>query len=361
MVEAASDPFPPPSVLLGGGGGEIADIAKDKMCPSTNPLVPPLTVLPPNPSFPPSGSFTTTATISVPQYWSNARQQCVTGFTNTTIPSGPNSGPLKVTTTGNGANLAFTIAGSGFGNLPGPQTAPTSSSLPYIAIQDNTQRWQAGNSLNSDFLTLNVASWTDTTVSVNGLNLISGNLVMQPNDDLSVWVCNPSSGNCGAGRFPLAESRSPQLKVFVANADNVNLLFDVKIDGKVVATSVASGGSTGWLTFSGHHVVSESPTTPGLFSAKFRGTCDANGNVTLKPGDNLICTIVNVAATGCPSGQHCCTTPTSSSGCASGCVPNATACQPLCPAGKNECCGSPLATGRCSGPCIKSPPELCPE
>jgi hypothetical protein len=30
MVEAASDPFPPPSVLLHGGGGEVVDICDDR-------------------------------------------------------------------------------------------------------------------------------------------------------------------------------------------------------------------------------------------------------------------------------------------------------------------------------------------
>jgi hypothetical protein len=364
MVEATSDPFPPPSVLLSGGGGEIVDICDLKGVLPSRPFVPPVPVLA-NLGFPASSSFTDALTgpIIVPQYWSNAGQQCFTGFTNNKTPSGAPGpvSPLKITTSGNGAASSFTITGIGFGTLPPPQTAPTSAALPYIAIQDTTQRWQIGNSLNSDTVTLNTASWSDTSIAINGFAFNSGNLIMKPQDNLTVWVCNPASGDCGSGSIPLTESGAPQLKVIIANASGVTLSYDISIDGTQVAGPLTDGGTTGWLPLaSGNHTVTEKQTTPGLITSRFTGACNATGQVTLNPGDNTICTIVNIASAGCPNGQHCCSTPTTSSGCPSGCVPNTTVCQPLCPAGTNKCCGSALPNGKCSDACIKSPPASCP-
>jgi hypothetical protein len=122
----------------------------------------------------------------------------VAGFSDSTMPSGPGSGPLQASITGNGADMSLTITGSGFGLLPDPPTfnPPWSINLPYLAIQDETLRWQAGNALNSDFTKLNIESWSDAAVVIKGLSFRIGNLVMQPNDDLSYWVCNPASGNC---------------------------------------------------------------------------------------------------------------------------------------------------------------------
>ena len=120
MVETASDPFPPSHVIL-TGSDEVADICDDRGAPPSVPFVPQTgRVLSPNPTFPASGSFTTANTISVSQYWSNASQTCLTGFTDSTLPSGPNAGPLQAAISGNGADISITITGSGLGVLPNP-------------------------------------------------------------------------------------------------------------------------------------------------------------------------------------------------------------------------------------------------
>lgn len=103
--------------------------------------------------------------ISVPQYWSNSGQQCIIGFTDKTISTGPGVSPsLEITTAGNGAGLTLTIAGQGFGNFPRPGTLPSTVDLPYIAIQDDSQHWQAANLLDTDSIALNIASWTDDAI-----------------------------------------------------------------------------------------------------------------------------------------------------------------------------------------------------
>lgn len=355
MVEAASDPFPPPSVILNGGGGEVVDIC-DMMkgvLPS-HPFVPPVVPIT-NVSFPTSSGFTNAITIVVPQYWSNYGQTCLTGFTNTQTPVLPKA---NITMTGNGAAATFTLTGSGFGTLPPPLNVPTSAALPYIAVQDTTQGWQIGNSLNTDLVTLNTASWSNAIV-INGFNFTSGNLIMKSNDNLTFWVCNPASGNCTSTDKSLTESGVPQLKVFIFNTGTVNLSYNVFVDGNKVAGPIA-GGDTGWLALTpGIHTVTETQTSAGFITERFTGACDATGKVTLNLGDNNTCSIINIASGACPTGQHCCSTPTTSAGCIPGCVPNATACQPLCSTGFNKCCGSALPNGRCDAACVKSPPQVC--
>jgi hypothetical protein len=357
MVEAASDPFPPSGVILSSGGGETVDICDDRNAPASAPFVPqPGRVLPPQQSFPAFGRFTMSSTISVPQYWSNAGQMCVTGFTDSTTPMGPGSGPLKPTIAGNGAAISLTFAGSGFGRLPNPPlwNPPWNINLPYIAIQNETQGWQAGNTLNSDFITLNISSWSDTAIAVTGLNFNIGNLVMQPGDRLSYWVCNPASGNCKFGSNTLVESGLPQLKVFVNNTNNVALSYDLLIDGVKVAGPLANGMSTGWLSFSGNPTlaITENATHPGFFTPKFiNGGCDSSGHISLKPGDNQTCRILNIVNNGCATGQHCCSGATSAAGCVAGCVADAVTCEPACGTGR-KCCGEQLPNGRCDELCV---------
>jgi len=306
MVEAASDPFPPTGVIF-SGSGEAVDICDDRNAPASVPFVPqPGRVLPPQQSFPAFARFTTAGTISIPQYWSNAKQKCIAGFTDATTPNGPGGGPLKATLTGNGAALSFTITGSGFGLLPFPPPGkpPWSVNLPYIAIQNETRGWQAGNSLNSDSVRLNIGPWSDTKVAIDGFDFSIGNLVMQPGDRLSYWVCNPASGQCKFGSVTLVESGLPQLKVFVNSANNVTLSYDLLVDGAKVAGPLANGMSTGWVSFNGSPTVTvtENATQPGFFAPRFiNGGCDANGRVSLKPGDNQTCRILNIATTGCAS------------------------------------------------------------
>jgi hypothetical protein len=354
MVEAASDPFPPSEVIL-SGSGETVDICDDKGAAASAPFVPPGNVLPPKQAFPSSARFTTTGMISVPQYWSNAGQKCVS-FADSTTPTGPGGGPLQAAMTGNGADITFTLTGGGFGLLPStpPGRPPWSVNFPYIAIQNETQGWQAGNSLNSDFVKLNVASWSDTGVIINGLFFLIGNLVMQPGDQLSYWVCNPASGKCKSGSVNLVESGAPQLKVFVNNTRDVTLSYDLLVDGVKVAGPLFNGMSSGWLSFTGSRTVTvgENATQPGFFAPRFiNGGCDANGHVSLKPGDNQTCRILNRATTGCAAGQHCCSGATSAGGCVAGCVSDAVQCKPVCPQGK-KCCAGPAPSGQCTDPCI---------
>jgi hypothetical protein len=355
MVEAASDPFPPPSVIINGGTGEIVDICDAKGVQASRPFVPNVQPLS-NTSFPVSSGFTNPGTIEVPQYWSNSAQTCVTGYTNTVMPNLQNN---KITITGNGAAASFVLTGSGFGTLPPPLTVPTSSALPYIAIQDTTQGWQVGNSLNTDEVPLNIAAWSDSSITINGFSFSSGNLVMKAGDNLAFWVCNAASGNCTATNHPLSESGSPQLKVSVFNSNNVALSYNVYVDGKEVEETGPVGGSTGWLPLSsGTHTVSEKATSSGFTTARYADACSANGQVVLNIGDNTICSIINVVAPNCPGGQHCCSGATTSSGCIAGCVPDSTQCLPLCAPGFH-CCGGALPNGRCDDACIK-PPHECP-
>jgi len=349
MVEATTDPFVTPSVILQGGEGEIADLAEN--CSPSNPFVPPMSVrsLAAKPAFPSSAQFTTSDIISVPAYWSNAKRKCVSG-SDTTTPTG-----LNITTTGNGAALTMTISGAGFGTLP-----LGGATLPYIAIQNETQVWQAGNSLNLDEVGLNVASWTNNSITVNGFNFTSGNLIMMPGDHLTVWVCNPQSGNCGSNSILLSESGEPELNVMVYNEREVTLTYEVKIDGTEVAASLGDGGSTGWRTeIAGTHAVSELSTKPGFYNPVFHSGCNAAGSIALKKGDNQVCVIVNTPATGCSADQHCCGDVNSKFGCVAGCVSKAVACQPLCPFGTNKCCGKPLPDGKCDSACVNSSIQAC--
>ena len=368
MVEATTDPFPPFSVIR-TGEGEIGDMCEH--APSSTPFVPPFSALAAKTSFPQSRRFTTSALISVPSYWSNANQVCLnlTGETpkgafvghpglsrRTIIPLNP---PIGVATTGNGANISFTFSGQGFGTLPGGTSVPAAN-LPYLAIQDNTQPWQAGNSLNGDAVSLTITSWSDTSITASGLGFSSEhNLVMKPNDNFAAWICNPSSGNCGKVSWSLQEPGTPQLNLLVVNS--VPLHFDVLVDGNAVA-SHTGGGFTGWQALApGTHTITETATDPGIFRPNFFGACGPNGQITLHPGDNQICTVLNAFNTGCASGQHCCGS-VGKFGCSPACVSNSVTCNPICPINAqnlNKCCGSQTATGECDGQCIKSPPQSC--
>ena len=366
MVEAATNPFPGLDVLRNGGKGEAVDICDDANASAFMPFVPPTSVLSTKTDFPSSRKFTTSATVSVPAYWSNANQTCV-GLTGDT-PQGRLAGggtsfkgkpafpfpnlPPHVETSGNGANISFTITGQGFGALPSDISVPTSANLPYLAIQNNTQSWQAGNSLNGDSVNLNITSWSDTTITATGLIFSSGNnLVMKRNDNFSAWVCNPASGKCGAANWALDEPGTPELNLLVINS--VPLHFNVLIDGKAVATHTG-GGFIGWQTLApGAHLITEVPTDPGLFTPHFFGGCEA-GKITLAEGDNQFCTVLNGFNPGCAGDQHCCGS-VGKFGCTPECISNTVACKPLCPPNDGtKCCEGPLATGECSVACIKS-------
>ncbi|HEV3184556.1 MAG TPA: hypothetical protein VGZ49_06720 [Xanthobacteraceae bacterium] len=359
MVEAASDPFPPTAVIA-SGIGEAVDFCDARNDVITTPFVPHLpSGLPAEPFTNPFDPNTMTG-VGARSYWSNARQSCLIGFANSVTPVAADGTAPTVTMAGNGAGMSFTITGIGFGALPA--AFPLAAGLlPYLSVEDNTQGWKAGNLLNNNPIRLNVTSWSDDTITIDGLDLASSklsNVVMKPGDDMIFWVCNPGSGRCSVSRKPLVEPGNPQLEVRFANAPNVSTLFDVLIDGTVVAAN-SSGGSTGWRALGpGPHTVGMRATRPGFYKAIFSGACDANGRVVLAAGDSRLCTVVNLLSGGCSDGQHCCGV-LSASGCSTGCVPNATACRPLCGPGTNKCCGAPSPDGRCDGTCIKSPPQSC--
>jgi len=352
MIESATDPFPSLEVIRAGGDDEIADLADQAHCPVLTPFVPPAPVpaLAANSGFPFFDQFTTGAIAQAPWYWSNAKHQCTPGL-DTTVPS-----IQQVTMTGNGATLTVNISGAGFGILP--FGAPT---VPYIAVQDRTQGWQAGNSLNGDEVGLNLASWTDNAITFNGFNFNRGNLVMKPGDLLNVWVCNPSSGQCGGNFTSLIEPGEPELNVAIMNLPQVDLAYNVDVDGIPFAHPIGNGGRTSWLTESiGAHFISEAATTPGYFTPTFPNnpvllnSCDATGKVTLNVGDNQVCTIVNTPNTGCGAGQHCCGNVDSKAGCVSGCVSTAVACVPLCPKSTDTCCTKAGQNGKCDSTCVAS-------
>ncbi len=180
-VEAASDPAPGLGVLLSGGTGEIGDLC-----------TPPVTSFaPPSSSWePPVATFG--LPVSVPQYWSNLGQACETGFLSSVHPF---IGFVSIA--GAFPSTSITISGSGFGTLPPAFPVPSGVDLPYIGVQDSTRSWRAGNSLNSDAMPLAITSWTDSTIVISGFSPPSGSTITAgDNDNVLLWVCNPSSGNC---------------------------------------------------------------------------------------------------------------------------------------------------------------------
>ena len=293
MIEAASDPFPPGNVML-TGKGEIADI-----CPAlvTTPF-----------NVPESSGFI--PTISVPGFWSNAGQKCVTGFSNTTMPA--ISTPMSIT--GTGAAIVFAISGSGFGVLPPAFGSPVSGDVPYLAIRNATEGWEAGDSLNSDALGVNVSNWTPAEIHITGFSATSG-FVIKPNDTLAISICNPSSGLCSTVTATTpAGPYLPQL-IVTKSVDPATDpgRFNLLVDGKTVASDVGAT-STGPQTVSvGTHAVSETAagtTNPGNYSTSFLRDCDSTGHVTLNEGETKTCGVVNFNRSGfgggCGAGMKCC-------------------------------------------------------
>jgi hypothetical protein len=295
MIEAASDPFPPLSVVI-TGTGEIADL-----CP-TGPITTPFRVAE-------SGGFI--PTISVPSFWSNAGQKCVIGFSNTTTPA--ISTPVSIA--GVGSTMVFTIRGTGFGVLPPEFGLPVSGNLPYLAIRDTTQGWEAGDSLNSDTVGVNVNNWTATEIEIAGFSITSG-FAIKPNDSLTISICNPGSGVCSSVIATTPPGPYlPQL-VVTKSVDPATDMgrFNLLIDGKTVASDVGAT-STGQQTVSvGAHVVSETAagtTSLGNYSTSFRADCNSTGHVTLNEGEAKTCSILNanksgIGTGGCGAGMKCC-------------------------------------------------------
>ena len=260
MVEAATDPFPPPNVVL-SGTGEIADLCAT--APPSTPFVPP-----PSSVFPTFGSFAR-ATVSVPQYWSNSGQRCV-GFSDTTVPS---PGVLQLSQNG-----GFNITGQGFGTPPNlsplgsqydPILTPGLMGLfdesPYLHIQVQADPPNSGVSLFGDILDelsnssptggVDIQSWNETSIVALALNFGS----------ISFWVCNPASGLCGRG--------SALPAVFAVNPNTVQCgsSTSIKITGESFF-DVRSVSLNGGLVTLNHTVDSISQITATIPSSIKGGT-----------------------------------------------------------------------------------------
>jgi len=198
--------------------------------------------------------------------------------------------------------------------------------LPYIGLQDLTQGWQAGNSLDSDFMTLNV-SWvnatspTPPTITVTGVASPGTDFTMKSGDQLSVWVCNPQSGNCAATSGSAISTPAgpylPNLAVALALFPQSQVIapyVTLSIDGKPAGSLFGVGNSTGWMTLGiGAHTVSASvpADTSGLYKVSYSAACNAKGIVTLNEGDNRTCDIevmssLALKSTGCATDETCC-------------------------------------------------------
>ncbi|MGA7343086.1 MAG: hypothetical protein WBE72_19380 [Terracidiphilus sp.] len=202
MVETASDPSPPFSVMT-TGNGEIVDICDDMNAP-TSPSWVPTASLQSGRTLTPGGFLT----VKVPQFWSNAGQACVKGFSSTAMPA-----ITGATMSGSFPTSSIAVTGSGFGTVPSAFVIPTGANLPYAGVQDqNTaQNWQAGNSLNSDTVGMTVTSWSDSAIAISGFSPPSGSTTaLNSGDPLTLWVCNPSSGLCGSSNFNSTSSGSGQ-------------------------------------------------------------------------------------------------------------------------------------------------------
>lgn len=325
MIEAATDPFPPLSVVT-SGNGEIADQCESATTPgvdptagaTTSPFAVPASVA----TLPPGGgsvAFATSSIIAVPAFWSNEFQTCEAGFGDVTVPGSP---VVKIVS-GQGGTLSMTIAASSgsFGFLPPSFPAGNTVTLPYIGLQDLTQGWQAGNSLDSDFITLNVSWPSPTNITVSGVGRPGTDFTMKSGDQLSVWVCNPQSGNCaptiGSAISAPAGPYLPNLAVALAVFPQSQVIapyVTFSIDGKPVGSLFGVGNSTGWITLGiGTHTVSASvpADTSGLYKVSYTGACNAKGIATLNEGDNRTCDIevvssLGLKSTGCATGETCC-------------------------------------------------------
>jgi hypothetical protein len=327
MTEATTDPFPPLSVVM-TGTGEIVDECENAITgdPVAGTATDPFTVPAPAES-PPTGSgsvaFATPSIIAVPAFWSNEWQHCSPGFGDLTVP-GP---PVVKIISGQGGTLSMTIAASSgsFGFLPPSIPAGNGVTLPYIGLQDLTQGWEAGNSLESDQLTLNV-SWpppggpSPQTIAVTGVGHPGTDLTMKSGDQLAVWVCNPQSGQCAATSGsaisapagPYLPNLAVALAVFQSQVIAPYVTFSV--DGNPVGSLFGDGNSTGWMTLGiGTHTVSASVPgdKSGLLKVSYTGACNSKGIVTLSEGDNRTCDItvtssLPLSPIGCATGETCC-------------------------------------------------------
>jgi hypothetical protein len=317
MIEAVTDPFPPERDINPNWQHEIADVCEGQMQSnrfSTTGLLGGI-VLPGGNASPPF-----TNNITVPSYRSNLKRECIAGFSDLTVPTG-----LALTVNGGqGGTASMTITGSGFGTLPPAFRIGSKVTLPYIGIQDITQGWQAGNALNGDGtngFAVGISNWSPNSITINGIGDPGTSFRMRSGDQLSMWICEPASGQCaGASGSQISMPPGaylPNLAVALVLEDVQHLAPYVTftIDGNPSGGLLGNGNTSPWITLGiGSHQIAAA--VPGLNSDEYiiKGygqDCDASGKITLGDGDNRTCAIVvtTVAAqdsSGCGIGERCC-------------------------------------------------------
>jgi hypothetical protein len=182
MVEAATDPSPidisiiPPHINI-STENEIADLCEGQGVRIFDDS---------------QGATPLLSPISIASYWSNGQQKCLS-FSDGTLPS------IGSATASNwGSQTTFAISGSGFGSIPAQVGLP-SAALPYIEVRDNSQNWEAGNTINADDVRLSIPTWSSTQVNNVAFVVPAGKMINDlPKEPLTVWLCNPGSLKCAS-------------------------------------------------------------------------------------------------------------------------------------------------------------------
>lgn len=202
MVESLTDPFPvdisiiPPHVQI-ETQNEIADICGLGQ-PAANAGTPP--------AFVDVSGNSPNQGVNLSSYWSNAQQKCVS-FTDRTMPSFSNSG---ISLSNFGSQLTLVINGSGFGT--------TNNGTGLLTVNDNTDGWQAGNTIDQNSIQFNGISWSPTQISAMGLAGLSSFQVTTAGTNFTIWVCNPNSLNCHSASVSLPSPPPPCPGIEVRNA-----------------------------------------------------------------------------------------------------------------------------------------------
>ena len=177
----------------------------------------------------------------------NSQPQSSTITTPTTTPT-----ITSVTEINSNSHQTISISGSGFGN----QSPYSNQDSPYIKISDRTENWNAGNSANpANLVTLNVASWTDSQITINGFggsygpngwSLKYGNIV-----DIYVWNAQKGTGPATyTTTVGLDKNTVPtvNLSTSTINGLTVTLVGNWNYPNKVSQVTIDWGDSTGIVT-----------------------------------------------------------------------------------------------------------------
>lgn len=300
MVEALTDPFPidisiiPPHARV-TFTGEIADIG---ICENAGPQLAFTDVNMKTPNHQP---------VAVATYWSNAQQRCVS-FTDITQPVISN-----VAVSNWGSQTVFGISGSGFGSMPSQISLPNSA-LPYVEVKNNTQTWEAGNTINGDPIPLFIPSWFGTQVNNIGFG---GNANNVPGAALTVWLCNPNSLKCDShGTTSAPGPYNPRLQVrnFVNGEFATSDTITISLGSQQIMKNTVHGRCVPTCAF--FSSVETLPPGSYSFNQTVSGSTPisrvSNGcqQVVLVSGEETFCTISDtgppIGGRLCPSGYKSC-------------------------------------------------------